>query len=138
MNFLNKKAYSVVEYTVLFVIIMGAFLVMRNYIQRGVFSQWAQTGQSFAFGRQYDPQKTVECGFDDQSNMWYDRNCYESYAMTYCADGSTCIRRPQCTSGPCCVSGKPCGCQGDTNCEEGIMNSTCVVNNCSQLNNPAS
>ena len=57
-----------IEYAVLFVIIIGAFLIMRNYIQRGVFGMWGQSGQSFGFGRQYDSQKTIECSFDEQSN----------------------------------------------------------------------
>ncbi len=72
---MNKKAFSVVEYTVLFVIIIGVFIIMRPYIQRGVFGMWGQSGQSFAFGRQYDPQRTIECDFDVQSNVWYDHNC---------------------------------------------------------------
>ena len=87
MKILNKKAFSVVEYTVLFVIIIGAFLVMRNYIQRGFFGQWGQSGKSFAYGRQYDPQKTIECSFDEQSNVWYDRNC----AQAACKGDSSCI-----------------------------------------------
>jgi len=78
MEILNKKAFSVIEYTLLFVIIIGAFLVMRNYIQRGIFGLWVQPGQSFAFGRQYDSQKTIECAFDDHTNLWYDRNCFTS------------------------------------------------------------
>ena len=62
---------------VLVVIIISAFLVLRNYIQRGIYGMWGQAGQSFAYGRQYDPQKTTECAFDDVSNQWYDRNCFE-------------------------------------------------------------
>ena len=102
MKTLNKKAFSVVEYTVLFVIIIGAFLIMRTYIQRGVFGMWGQAGQSFAFGRQYDSQRTIECSFDDQTNLWYDHNCFISS-----------------------------GCNiGDTTCENGCQTSSCAqVNN---------
>ena len=106
MNILNKKAFSVVEYVVLFVIIIGAFLIMRNYIQRGIYGMWGQTGQSLAFGRQYDPQKTIECSFDEQSNFWYDRNWYESAAHN-CSDAA---------------------------CQEAAMSSTCQTNTCGQLN----
>jgi hypothetical protein len=87
MNLLNKKAFSVVEYVVLFVIIIGAFLIMRNYMQRGLFGVWGQTGKSFAFGRQYDSQKTIECDFDEQTNVWYDHNC----AQAQCNGDSGCI-----------------------------------------------
>jgi hypothetical protein len=88
MKTFNKRAFSVVEYTVLFVIIIGAFLIMRNYIQRGVFGMWGQSGQSLAFGRQYDPQKTVQCDFDEVTNVWYDHNC----AASQCPNGdSNCI-----------------------------------------------
>jgi hypothetical protein len=107
---LNKKAFSVVEYTVLFVIIIGAFLVMRNYIQRGIFGLWGQSGQSFAFGRQYDPQKTIECAFDEQSNLWYDRNCFLSFNNSQC----------------------------NADCQEGIMNSQCQTSSCGQMNNQTS
>ena len=87
MRALNKNGFSVVEYTILFVIVVGAFLVMRNYIQRGIYGQWQQSGQTFAFGRQYDPQKTIECSFDEQSNLWYDHNC----AQSQCNGVSSCI-----------------------------------------------
>jgi hypothetical protein len=77
MKSVNQKAFSIIEYVVLIVIIIGAFLVMRNLIQRGIFGMWQQAGQGFAFGRQYDPQRSVDCVFDDLSNKWYDRNCFE-------------------------------------------------------------
>ena len=55
---------------------------MRSHIQRGIFGMWAQSGKSMAYGRQYDPQKTVECAFDDQTNLWYDQNCFISKGCT--------------------------------------------------------
>ena len=84
----NKKAFSVVEYVMLFVIVMGAFLVMRQYIQNGLQGNWGKTGQAFAYGRQYDPQKTVECDFDEQLNLWYDHNC----AQAQCKGDMDCIQ----------------------------------------------
>jgi hypothetical protein len=101
----TKKGFSVVEYTLLFVIIISAFLVMRNYIQRGIYGTWGKAGQSFGYGRQFDPQKSIECSFDEQSNVWYDRNCFEAqYNQT-------------CTS-------------GDIACEEGIITGTCHTSEC--------
>ena len=110
MRLLNKKAFSVIEYAVLIVIIIGAFLVMRNNIQRGIFGMWGNSGQSFAFGRQYDSQKTVECSFDEQSNLWYDRNCFESLNNQECSIG-------------------------DTACQESIMSGACQTSSCSAVSN---
>jgi hypothetical protein len=106
----NKKAFSIIEYTILIVIIIGAFLVLRGYVQRGIYGMWGQAGQGFGFGRQYDPQKTIECAYDEQSNRWYDRNCFEQGvgALT-----------PPCAS-------------GDTACEAPAI-SSCVVGSCSNV-----
>jgi hypothetical protein len=100
MRHLNKRAFSVVEYTVLFIIIVGGFLIMRNYIQRGIFGQWGKSGQSYAFGRQFDPQKTIDCDFDDQSNLWYDHNCVESL----CPSGDPACMETTITGGSCAAS----------------------------------
>ncbi len=111
MRTLNNKGISIIEYAILFIIVMGAFLLMREYIQRGVHHQWNKTGQSFAFGRQYDAQKTIECGFDGTLNQWYDRNCYQ-YHLEKCA--------------------------GDATCEESILaTKKCESSSCQQLNNGA-
>ncbi len=114
MKILNKKAISVIEYSLLIVIILLAFFLMRNYIQRGIYSNWGKTGQSFAFGRQYDHQKSIECSFDDETNQWYDRNCYEYFLHAN-------------------------NCNGDTTCEESIIKNTlvneCTASSCNELNN---
>ena len=113
MIILNKKGVAIIEYTLLFIIIIGAFLVMRNYIQRGVYNNWARTGQSLAFGRQHDAQKTIDCSFDEQLNKWYDHNCYNYY-----------IEKNKC--------------KGDIACEKEVINSNeCRVSSCEQLNNGA-
>ena len=110
MRSLNKKAFAVVEYVVLVVIIIGAFLIMKDYIQRGIFGSWTQAGKSFAFGRQYDSQKTIECVFDDQSNLWYDRNCFDALSSQKCSIG-------------------------DAVCEEGIITGgSCAASSCQQMN----
>ena len=113
MNILNNKAISIIEYTLLFVIISGAFVLMKDYIQRGVYSNWGKAGQSFAFGRQYDPQKSVECAFDDESGKWYDHHCYEEA-----------IHRSSCNGNP--------------ECERNVItNGTCTKSTCDQLNHGA-
>ena len=93
MKIFNTKAFSVIEYAVLLIIVIGAFLVMRNYMQHGIHGMWGQAGQSFAFGRQYDSQKTIECSFDDQSNLWYDRNCFMTLRQQCAVGDSACEER---------------------------------------------
>jgi hypothetical protein len=114
MKILNKKAVSIIEFSLLFIIVIGAFLIMKGYIQRGIYGKWQEAGKTMAFGRQYDPQKTIECSFDDQSNQWYDRNCFNFY-----------------------TNNRACG--TDADCQESIINSTiCSASSCTQLNNGAS
>lgn len=114
MKALNNKAFSVVEYTVLFVIIIGAFVVMRTHIQQKFFGMWGQSGQSVSFGRQYDPQKSIDCSFDQQSGLWYDHNCFLSLSNQQCAGG-------------------------DATCEEGIITSgSCTTDSCNQAANMTS
>jgi len=110
MRGVDKKAFSIIEYTILIVIIIGAFLVLRDYVQRGINGMWAGAGQGFGYGRQYDPQKTIECAYDMPSGKWYDRNCFEQ------AVGSL---SPPCAS-------------GDTNCEAPAI-SGCVVGSCAKI-----
>ena len=125
MKILNKKAFSVVEYAMVFVIVIGAFLVMRSYIQRGIFGMQARAGQSFAFGRQYDPQKTIECGFD--GGIWYDINCFKSLGCSLgnsscelSCPGSSCSQLciPTSCSAACGPGMDNCGnpCTGVTGC----------------------
>ncbi len=123
----NKKAFSVVEYVVLVVIVIGAFIVMRSYIQRGIFGMSSQAGQSFSFGRQYDPQKTIECGFDGITGNWYDTNCFKSLgcsignsACEQNCPGSGCkqLCQPAYCSATCGAGTDNCGnpCTGVTGC----------------------
>ena len=129
MKILNKKAFSVIEYAVLFIIIIGAFLLMRDRIQRAIFGNWGQAGQSFAFGRQYDPQKTIECSFDEQLNLWYDRNCAES---KNCDIGTVTITSGGPTGGGP-TGGNPTG--GNTGKNSMIIcEKECAGSSCAQLN----
>jgi len=136
MKNLNKKAFAAVEYVVLFVIVMLVFFYMRDYIQRGIFGMWGQSGKSFAFGRQYDSRRSIECGFDGQSNTWYDYNCFVTASQSCTGSGVS--------VGTCLDSyGQPYSCSSPSGstassiaiCEEGIMNSTCQTNTCSQVSN---
>ncbi|MDD3374216.1 MAG: hypothetical protein PHY73_00640 [Candidatus Omnitrophica bacterium] len=86
MNFKkNKKASSVVEYSVLILLFIGAMIAMRHQIHRSFFGRWKETADRFGYGQQYDPAKTLECqryaAHDSSSGewpweIWYAQNCY--------------------------------------------------------------
>ena len=50
---LRKKGQSVVEYAMLFVIVMAAFVATSSYIKRGIQGRWKQAIDDM--GEQYDP-----------------------------------------------------------------------------------
>ena len=102
---------AVLEYAIFMIIIITALLAMKGPIVRAFNGHWKVSGDSFAFGRQYDPQKTVECSFDAESNQWYDQHCYAYYV------NST-------------------GCNGNALCEQGVV-TQCAATNCGKLNNGA-
>ena len=51
---INKKGQSLLEYVLLIIIVMGAFLAMQNYIKRGVQGRWREAVDDM--GSQYDPR----------------------------------------------------------------------------------
>lgn len=50
----NKKGQSSVEYVVLLILLMGAFIGMQNYLKRGVQGRWK--AHIDELGDQYDPR----------------------------------------------------------------------------------
>ncbi len=69
---------SVMEYLVLTIFILGAFLVFQKYIVRAISGRWKMVGDSWGSGRVYDPQKTEECIFDYRfTDKWYTQDCYD-------------------------------------------------------------
>ena len=108
---MNAKGVSILEYIILCLIVISAFLIMKDYIQRGFYSKWAQSGQAYANGRQWDSQRSIDCAFDPQSKTWYDYNCFQYYATSQ-------------------------SCNGDPVCTEGIITgAACQASSCSSLNN---
>ncbi len=51
---LNRKGQTLIEYTVIVIIIIGVMIAMRDYIKRGVQGRWKSATDDF--GEQYDPQ----------------------------------------------------------------------------------
>ena len=50
----NRKGQSILEYTVILVIILGVMIAMKDYIKRGIQGRWKSATDSF--GDQYDPE----------------------------------------------------------------------------------
>lgn len=76
---INKyKAQSTLEFMVLLFFILGAFLVFQKYIVRSISGRWKTVGDSFGYGRQFDPKKTRECAYDHRFfNIWYNETCFD-------------------------------------------------------------
>ena len=111
MKIINNRAFAILEFALMFIIVIGAFIIMRNYIQRGAYGNWHKAGQAFAFGRQYDSQKTIECDFDQTYNQWYDHNCFMYLSAQNCSNK-------------------------DVTCTEGIISQgLCQQSSCSQASN---
>ena len=51
---LNRKAQSILEYTILVIIVIGVFVAMNQYIKRGIQGRWKSATDDF--GDQYDPR----------------------------------------------------------------------------------
>ncbi|MDO8579980.1 MAG: hypothetical protein Q7S13_00700 [Candidatus Omnitrophota bacterium] len=82
----RKSGQSLIEFTVLVMFILGAFLVFQKYIVRGFAGRWKSVGESFSQGKVYDPAKTIECAFDQKYNtlQWYDQKCFQENCIKAC------------------------------------------------------
>ena len=54
--FAFRKGQSVIEFTVLLVIVIGVFIAMQFYVKRGMQGRWKSSLDDF--GEQYDPRLT--------------------------------------------------------------------------------
>jgi hypothetical protein len=79
-----KRAASVIEYVVLFVMFLTAIFLMQKHIARALFGRWRDLGDSFGQGEQYNPSTTLECGryvphttTGWGSEIWYLQECYK-------------------------------------------------------------
>ena len=79
MSAQNKNAISTVEYLFFITLILFTLVAFQRYMANGLNGMWKRTGDSFGMGRQYDPNATIECGFDITTNKWYDALCLQSF-----------------------------------------------------------
>lgn len=91
---MTNKGVAIVEYIVVILVIIAAMLAFRGYVQRAYQGSIARSGETFAYGRQFDPKDTIACAFDDKQNIWYAQACYNhNYAKANCrisADPGAC------------------------------------------------
>jgi hypothetical protein len=81
------------EYVILIVLLLAAFLIFQKYIARGLAGRWKTVGDALGDGRIYDPYTTVECAYDfEDTNLWYDVSCYEASGCSTAADRATCVQ----------------------------------------------
>ena len=73
----KTSAVSTLEYVLLITIIMTAFLLTQKYILRAFAGRWRQVGDTFGFSRQYDPKKTTECLWYEETDTWYVPQCFD-------------------------------------------------------------
>ncbi|MDO8675279.1 MAG: hypothetical protein Q7K71_04080 [Candidatus Omnitrophota bacterium] len=74
----RNRGRAVIEYALLIAIILAALFWMKGPIVRAFYGRWKTAGDSFAFGRQYDPKRTVECAHDTATRTWYDERCFDN------------------------------------------------------------
>jgi Flp pilus assembly pilin Flp len=51
---INRRGQTILEYTVIFIIILGVMVAMKDYVKRGIQGRWKSATDDF--GDQYDPQ----------------------------------------------------------------------------------
>lgn len=50
----NRKGQTILEFTVIIIIILGVMITMKDYIKRGIQGRWKSASDDF--GDQYDPR----------------------------------------------------------------------------------
>lgn len=90
MNKRKIKGFSIIEYTIFITIILTALYVSKDFISRAIMGHWRQAGDSFAFGRQYDPSRTLDCSYEAELNKWYDQSCFDQRRLRCTAASGSC------------------------------------------------
>ena len=81
----NRRGQTILEYTVIFIIILGVMIAMKDYLKRGIQGRWKSASDDF--GQQYDPQ------FINSNLMFSTQSNSESIVTvdngTYCGVGGS-------------------------------------------------
>ena len=140
----QRNGSSVLEYSMVIAVVLLALLAFHRYIYRAMAGKWKEAGDTFGYGKQYDPEKTTDCGFSPISNVWYEMNCADScesqFDMWFCAGA----RRRECWNAYFHISGfnvtvdpqlVPCITGTQEYCEEmreKCRTCTCITDTCGE------
>ena len=84
-KFHNRRAQSTLELVTMIVILIVTILAFRKYIVRAIDARYKTAGDSFGYGRQYDPKTTLTCKFDyEYTQTWYSEECFENDPACHC------------------------------------------------------
>jgi len=76
---LRRKAQSIMEFLALISFILAVFFIFQKYISRGFVGRMKATGDTWGYGRQYDPDITSNCRTSLSSlDRWIDTDCFEA------------------------------------------------------------
>lgn len=79
-KFRKNKSQSATEIVALLMFVLTAMLIFQKYIARGMYGRWKGVGDALGNGRLYDPNLTIECGYDRWQNtgLWYNAVCFDA------------------------------------------------------------
>ena len=94
----STKAGSILEYIMVLMVVIAALMLMQKYIVRAFAGRWQSTGDSFGYGRQYDPAKTKERAWSAREKIWYDKPCYDACYENSKSRLAACKKEKLCSS----------------------------------------
>ncbi len=53
---INRRAASIIEYSLLFAVVVAAIIGVQFYLKRAISGSWRNAADTFGYGRQYDPK----------------------------------------------------------------------------------
>ena len=102
----KRRGVSSVEYAAMVLLIIAGMVVMQKYVLRSMAGHWKSVGDSFGFGRQYDPAKTKECMYDMTVNKWIGVGCFDSCIKACDSSfgvGANLVCETACHTNPGCI-----------------------------------
>jgi hypothetical protein len=74
----GSRAFAMLEYVMLLLILAIALVSFRGYLQRAFQGQYRKVGESFGFLRQYNPRNSLDCVFEPATGVWYSSACFNN------------------------------------------------------------
>jgi len=63
----NRRGQTIMEYTVIVIVVVGVMIAMKDYVKRGIQGRWKSAADQV--GEQYDPQNVnSDVNYATQSN----------------------------------------------------------------------